>query len=342
MFEQPKNLQAISEDLRSDQSASASDKKSSLKYKPQKTAVWLKRKERSNALMLRVMTWISLRLGRRIARSVLYIIALYFVLFAPDSRRASLSYLPRALGRPATWRDLYKHFFCFAATIHDRIYLINRRYDFFDIDIQGKEHIVPLINAREGVFLMGAHLGSFEVMRAIGRQVPGLRVGMVMHEDNAQKINGMLAAINPEASMDVIPLGHIDSMLQVQERLNDGMLVGMLSDRTLGDEPMTEINLLGASAALPIGPFRMAALLRRPVVFMAGLYMGGNRYQVHFETLADFSNIPAGQRNQMVDSAILRYSELLNRYTRLAPYNWFNFFDYWQSVPSSLNEHSSK
>ena len=329
-----------SEDLNSVRLESAASKPLTLKYKPQKTAVWLKRQERSNELMLRVMTWISLRLGRRIARSVLHLVALYFVLFAPDSRRASLSYLPRVLGRPATWLDLYKHFFCFAATIHDRIYLINRRYDLFDIDIQGKENILPLIQAGKGVFLMGAHLGSFEVMRAIGRQVPGLRVGMVMHEDNAQKINGMLAAINPEASMDVIPLGHIDSMLQVQERLNDGMLVGMLSDRTLGDEPMTDINLLGAKAALPIGPFRMAALLRRPVVFMAGLYMGDNRYQVHFETLADFSDIPKGQRNQMVDKAILRYTELLNRYTRLAPYNWFNFFDYWQSVPSSLNEKS--
>ncbi|MES2579573.1 MAG: acyl-CoA synthetase [Pseudomonadota bacterium] len=304
---------------------------------PLKPAVWLKRQERSNMLMLRIMTWISLRLGRRIARSVLHMVALYFVLFAPDSRSASLSYLPRALGRPATWLDLYRHFFCFAATIHDRIYLINRSYDLFDIDIQGEENIRPLIDEGKGVFLMGAHLGSFEVMRAIGRQVPGLRVAMVMHKDNAQKINGMLAAINPEASMDVIPLGRIDSMLQVQERLNDGMLVGMLSDRTLGDEPMTEINLLGAAAALPTGPFRMAALLRRPVVFMVGLYMGDNRYQVHFETLADFSNIPTGQRSQVVDKAILRYAELLNHYTRLAPYNWFNFFDYWQSVPTSLD-----
>lgn len=303
-----------------------------------KSAPWLRRQERSNMLMLRMMSWISLRLGRRIARSVLHLIALYFVFFAPDSRRASLSYLPRVLGRPATWIDLYRHFFCFAATIHDRIYLINRRYDLFNIEIQGKQNICPLIDEGKGVFLMGAHLGSFEVMRAIGRQVPGLRVAMVMHEDNAQKINGMLTAINPEASMDVIPLGRIDSMLQVQERLNDGMLVGMLSDRTLGDEPMTEINLLGANAALPIGPFRMAALLRRPVVFMAGLYMGGNRYEVHFETLADFSDIPSGGRSRVVDAAILRYTELLNRYTRLAPYNWFNFFDYWQSVPATLNE----
>lgn len=313
-----------------------------IKKNAAKSAVWLKRQERSNIPMLRIMTWISLRLGRKVARSVLHLIALYFVLFAPDSRSASLSYLPRALGRPATWLDLYRHFFCFAATIHDRIYLINRRYDLFDIHIQGKENICSLIDEGKGVFLMGAHLGSFEVMRAIGRQIPGLRVAMVMHQDNAQKINGMLAAINPEASMDVIPLGRIDSMLQVQQRLDDGMLVGMLSDRTLGDEQVTEINLLGESAMLPTGSFRMAALLRRPVVFMVGLYMGGNRYQVHFETLADFSNISTGQRSQVVDQAILRYTELLNHYTRLAPYNWFNFFDYWQSVPASLNHNPDK
>lgn len=300
-------------------------------------ASWVNTKERSNMLMLRIMSWISLRLGRTVARSVLHLIAIYFVLFAPDSRSASLSYLPRVLGRPATWLDLYRHFFCFASTIHDRIYLINRRYDLFNIDIRGEENIRSLIDANKGVFLMGAHLGSFEVMRAIGRQVPGLRVAMVMHEDNAQKINGMLAAINSEASLDVIPLGHIDSMLQVQQRLENGVLVGMLADRTLGNEPMAQVNLLGATAGIPSGPFRMAALLRRPVVFMVGLYMGGNRYQVHFETLADFSDTPRHAREQAVEMAIARYTDLLNRYTRLAPYNWFNFFDYWQSVPASLN-----
>ena len=289
-------------------------------------------------LMLRVMSWLSLRLGRTVSRSALHIIAFYFVLFSPASRKASLDYLPRALGRPATWRDLYRHFFSFASTIHDRIYLINRNYDLFDIDIQGKDVINPLIEANQGVLLMGAHLGSFEVMRAIGRQLPGLKVAMVMHEDNAQKINAMLAAINPEASMGVIPLGHLDSMLQFKQHLDEGMLVGMLSDRTLGNEPMAEVELLGDVAAIPSGPFRMAALLRRPVVFMAGLYMGGNRYEVVFETLADFSDIPRGEREQAVNAAIARYTELLNQYTRLAPYNWFNFFDYWQTTPASLAE----
>ena len=304
------------------------------------SAVWLRAPERSSMLMLRIMTWISLGLGRKAGRGVLHLIAAYFVLFAPASRRASRDYLPRALGRPVGWRDLYRHFFCFAATIHDRIYLVDNQYDLFDIDIQGIPNVQPLIEQGNGVFLMGAHLGSFEVIRAIGRQVPGLHVAMVMHADNAQKINAMLAAINPQAALDVIPLGQIDSMLKVQEKLDEGMLVGMLSDRTVGNEAMTMVKLLGAPAAMPIGPFRMAALLRRPVVFMTGLYMGDNRYQVHFEPLADFTNTPQGHRDEAIHAAIARYTDLLNQYCRLAPYNWFNFFDYWQSVPPSLNEKS--
>jgi predicted LPLAT superfamily acyltransferase len=305
--------------------------------KTAETALWRQTQERSNMLLLRMMSWISLRLGRSASRVVLHLIAVYFLLFARDSRRASLAYLPRALGRAVGLGDLYRHFFYFAACIHDRIYLINRRFDLFDIAIQGVENIQPLIDAKKGVLLMGAHLGSFEVMRALGLQLPGLHVAMVMHTDNAQKINRMLSAINPQASMDIIPLGQIDSMLQVQQRLEDGMMVGMLADRTLGNEAMAMCNLLGADAALPTGPFRMAALLRRPVVFMVGLYLGANRYQIHFETLADFTDTPRAERDQAVALAMQRYTELLNRYTRLAPYNWFNFFDYWQSVPASLH-----
>jgi predicted LPLAT superfamily acyltransferase len=49
--------------------------------------------------MLRVMTWISLRLGRAPARFVLAGISLYFLLFAPAAKAASRAYLRRALGR---------------------------------------------------------------------------------------------------------------------------------------------------------------------------------------------------------------------------------------------------
>lgn len=286
--------------------------------------------------MLRIMTWISLRLGRTAGRLVLHLIAVYFLLFAPTSRRASMGYLRRALGRPVQWSDVYRHFFCFAATIHDRIYLINQRFDLFDIEIQGQASIDNLIAEGDGLFLMGAHMGSFEVIRAVGRQAPDLRVSMVMHEDNALKINAMLAAINPEAVTDIIGLGRIDSMLKVRERLNQGAVVGVLADRTLGEDSMLPAKLLDDVAYFPTGSFRMAALLRRRVVFMVGLYLGGNRYQVNFVPLADFSNVPSGQRGAAVEAAVERYAALLDQYCRQAPYNWFNFFDFWQA-PSATS-----
>jgi predicted LPLAT superfamily acyltransferase len=300
---------------------------------------WAHIPERSNAVMLRIMTWISLRLGRRLARLILHPIAAYFLLFAPASRRASGHYLRRALGRPARWRDLYRHFFTFAATIHDRIYLLNRRFDLFQLEVHGAPTLRRLIAERQGLFLIGAHLGSFEVIRALGWKDTDLRIAMVMHQENARQINAALAAINPASAPDIIGLGQIDSMLKVRERLDEGAIVGMLADRTpatRGSEALHPVRLLGAPAMLPGGPWRMAAMLRRPVLFMSGLYLGGRRYAIHFELVADFSGLERSGRDAAIEAAIERYAALLDHYCREAPYNWFNFFDFWAPTAPPL------
>lgn len=302
----------------------------------EREADWAHTPERSNMFLLRVMVWISLRLGRRAGRAVLHGIATYFLLFAPASRRASGNYLRRVLGRVPGWRDRYRHFFTFATTIHDRIYLVNRRFDLFEFEVHGEEALRRLLAGGKGLFLMGAHLGSFEVIRAIGWKYTDLRVAMVMHQGNAQKIIATLAAINPEAVQHIIGMGQFDSMLRVQDYLDEGGVVGMLADRTPGGEVLKRVKILGGDAGLPIGPFRMAALLRRPVVFMTGLYLGGNRYSVHFDALADFSGVARDQRDAAVEAAVIRYAALLDQYCRKAPYNWFNFFEFWQ--PATVEE----
>ncbi len=295
---------------------------------------WAQTPERSNLLLMRVMSWLSLRLGRRATRLILHPIAAYFLLFAPASRRASRDYLRRALGRAPRWADLYRHFFAFAAVIHDRVYLANQRFELFDFEIHGQDALDALLAGGHGVFLMGAHLGSFDVIRAIGRKHADLRVAMVMHEGNAKKINAILAAVNPQAVQEILPLGQIDSMIKVSERLAEGYAIGILADRTPRGDSLQRVTLLGADVHLPPGPFRMAALLRRPVVFMAGLYLGGNRYAIHFEPLADFTGVERGHREAAINAAVVGYAALLDRYCRQAPYNWFNFFDFWQPAPA--------
>jgi predicted LPLAT superfamily acyltransferase len=302
---------------------------------------WSRRPERSNMLMLRIMTWISLRLGRAPGRAVLHLIAAYFVLFAPASRAASMDYLTRVFGRRARWIDVYRHIFAFASTIHDRVYLINDRFDLFDIRLHGEAVVREALADGQGMFLLGAHMGSFEAIRSLGRNQTGLKVAMAMYEDNARNISATLAAINPKAQQDVIGLGRIDSMLKINETLQQGGIVGMLGDRTFGDDDTLPVTLLGGTAQLPVGPFRMAAIMRRPVIFMVGLYLGGNRYDIHFEQLADFSRLGAGQRQAEMRCAMARYAELLENHCRRAPFNWFNFFDFWRDAPSHTKENQS-
>ena len=296
---------------------------------------WSHTPERSNALALRVMSWIALTCGRRVARWVLHPITLYFVLFAPVPRRHSRRYLSRALGRPAGWRDVYRHLFTFTATILDRVYLLSGRMHLFDVSVHGEALIDATLAEGRGAFLVGAHIGSFEALRAIGQNRSGLRIAMVMYPDNARLINHALRAIAPHYQPKIIALGQRDSMLAVRDWLDAGGLAGLLADRALPGESQRAgsigVSFLGREASFSDGPFRLAALLRRRVVFMAGLYAGGNRYDVRFTALADFSQRAAdpAAREQHIRDAVLAYAAQLESICREQPYNWFNFLDFW-------------
>jgi predicted LPLAT superfamily acyltransferase len=300
-------------------------------------ADWIRHSERGSMALLRVMAFLSLRLGRTISRIPLYGIAIYFFLFAPTARRNSRRYLRLALGRAARARDRFRQILSFATTIHDRVYLINGQFELFNITVEGDALIRAQSDSGRGALLMGAHMGSFEVMHSLGRRERGIQVAMAMYEENARKINATLAAINPRLVPDIVPLGRIDAMLHIAELLGRGAFVGVLADRTLGHEAVQSVTVLGERASLPTGPMRAAAILRCPVFFMAGMYRGKNNYHVIFERVADFSATPSGARNVAVRAAIERYAAVLDQYCRSDPYNWFNFHDFWQAPESGVS-----
>lgn len=294
-------------------------------------ASWTRQPERGSVALMRLIAWIGLHLGRPAARAILYPICLYFMCFAPAPRRAGRAYLARALGRPARWREQFRHIHTFASTILDRIFLLNERLDLFEFRLYGEELARLASEAGQGRLVLGAHLGSFEAVRAIGHHVPAAPpVALLMYEANAQKMRRVLGAINPNLTQEIIALGELDAMLRVQTRLAEGAFIGMLADRSFQDDEVRWLPFLGAPAPFPLGPFRLAALLRRPLLLMLGLYQGGNRYEIHFELLADFS-LPGLDRRQAMEQALARYVDRLEHHCRASPYNWFNFYDFWNT-----------
>ena len=297
---------------------------------------WTHQQERSNLRTLRLMRWIALTAGRRISRAMLHPITLYFLLFGGVARRASALYLPRALGRPATWRDIYRHIHTFSATVLDRVYLLQETCDELALRTTNISIMDAPLSAGKGALMIGAHVGSFEALRALGQRL-NLQVAMVMYEENARLINSTLAAIAPKASLRTISLGRIDAMLELRDWLDQGGVAGLLADRSLprqsGRSRTLWLPFLGQPARFSDGPFRLAALLRRPVVFMAGLYHGGRDYELRFIELADFSKraaVPSGaELDRQILEAMQRYVSIIESLCREAPYNWFNFFDFW-------------
>jgi predicted LPLAT superfamily acyltransferase len=152
----------------------------------------------------------------------------------------------------------------------------------------------------------------------------------VMYEENARKLNTVLKTINPQRNPPVIPLGKIDSMLKIREALERGECIGMLGDRTIYDEKMISCEFLGGQIELPAGPFRVAAILKRPMVLMFGLYQGGNRYNIFLERLADLQHVPLAERDAAIHQTAQQFAGRMEHYCREYPYNWFNFYDIWK------------
>ncbi len=295
---------------------------------------WLATNERASLGAVRVLVWVALHIGRPFAHGLLVPAVAYFVLFAGRARIASRDYLRRVLGRRPSLREIYRHFYTFSAVALDRVYFLSDRASRFDVRSHGETLLLEKIEQNNGCILLGAHLGSFECLRALGRR-RNMGVKLAMFEQNTRIVAAIARAINPALEQDIISLGAPGSMLRVVEQLDAGNSIGMLADRALSDHGLVKVPFLGGVAAFPTAPFRISAMAGRPIILMIGLYRGGNRYDVYFETLVESPELSQGNRDKVIGQWIRLYAERIEYYCRQAPFNWFNFFPFWANDSDS-------
>ena len=290
---------------------------------------WLAQRERGSRPLIWFIVKVTLLLGRATGRALLYPICAYFLVFSGRARRASREYLCRALARPPGWRDLFAHYHCFARTILDRVLLLSGQDDQVDCDVEGVEVLRGALAQGRGCLLYGAHFGSFDILRTLGSAESPVAVNVLMHEDNAEKLNGVLAALNREMPRQIIPLGRPETMLRVAEALSRNEIVGLLADRVVAGDKLLRCTFLDAAASFPEGPFILASVLKVPVVLFSAVYCGGRRYRVSFEPFGETQAVPSEGRREAMQAQVQRYADWLARRCRAAPYNWFNVYDFW-------------
>jgi predicted LPLAT superfamily acyltransferase len=281
------------------------------------SATWRGRQERGSIGLKRLIIWIALHAGRATCRVLLLPICAYFLASAPVARQASRGFLARALGRPATARDTFRHLLVFATTLLDRVFLLHGRHREFDVKVTNAQVFERALAAGRGCLLLGSHLGSFEMLGVVGALERRLAINMVMHRADGAGLRELLAATGVTVPYRVILLGQPGSMMRVRECLARGEVVGILADRVYGKEATATVPFLGAPARFSQGPFRLARLTGAPAVTIFGIYRGGRRYEIAFEALEAPGPAP--------------YAAILERQARAAPFNWFNFYDFWSA-----------
>jgi predicted LPLAT superfamily acyltransferase len=291
--------------------------------------------EKGTALGVRLVLAFGLLLGRRAVRLLLAAVTLYYAAFHGSVRRASASYLSRVLGRPARLADVWRHLRAFAEVTYDRVLFLRGRAGSLElVSHGGLQHLKAQLATGRGALVLGAHLGSFEAMRARSelQEVP---VHALVYQRHSPMVSAFLRGISPALASRLIEIdpGSPHWILGLQDRIESGQLVALLGDRVGLNEKHATVEFLGAPARFPTGPYLLAALLRCPIYFAAGLYTPPTRYDFFCEPLFERVELPRGTQDEALRACAGRYAARLEELCRAAPHNWFNFFEFWESPP---------
>ncbi|MFL0804932.1 MAG: hypothetical protein K6L81_14540 [Agarilytica sp.] len=303
---------------------------------------WQDQKERGGRVWISILVWVALNLGRTTVLLLLRPVTLFYIVFARDAVAASRSYLNRTLSQPPGFFDIWKHFLYFATVSIDRLYFLSGKTSRLSISYEGDEILRQYIDDKQGCIILVSHIGSFDALRVSAIAMKELPLKIVMDHKHNPAIMSLIDSINSDLASCIIDSNQSAPALALTlaENLQQGNVVGIMADRHLKGESQVACNLLGGPANFPVGPWLLASTLKVPVLACFGIYEGGNRYSVHVEVISEKLVINRRNRQQELSQYMQLYADRIEHYIKQTPYNWFNFYDFWQNEIEKTSENA--
>ena len=290
---------------------------------------------------LRFMAWTYRLLGRVGFNIVLAPVMFYFLLRRPIARRASLDYLRRVKreypesirGEPGLWMT-FRHFLAFGRSLLDKYIAWTGESTRIDVRQQEADLIWPVIEARQGIVVVGSHFGCLEYSRGISVRHPELVINVLVYDQHAANFAKLLGDAVAETRLNLIQVTDLDLdlALRLRERLENGEWLLIAGDRVpvgLSDN-VCPATFFGDEANFPIGPYVLGNLLRCPVYLMHCFFESG-MYRLRVELLAEEIVTSRKDRQRNYEPQAQQFAAALEAQVRKAPLQWFNFYDFWAS-----------
>jgi predicted LPLAT superfamily acyltransferase len=263
-------------------------------------------------------------------------VAAYFTIVHREAYRASADFLGRLFGPLPWWRRpllVYRHFLARGVTLVDRQAVLMGRNQ-IECVFDGEELFKPHLEQGRGIILVGAHVGCWELGgHFLGRL--DLPVNLVVIERELADIQRLLHSVTEGKRFRILtadddPLRSVP----ILAALRRGEVVALLGDRSFGGAGV-ETSFLGGPVRLPVGPYRLAAASGAPLfqVFFVRQKLGCYRFSAfppEFITREEVRSDP----NTVRESA-RRYAARVEAVVRQYPFQWANFFPYWDQEPET-------
>jgi len=292
---------------------------------------WTEKSERGSESLMMLFAWLARSVGRAFCRVLLYPIVLYFLVTDRIARHASFEFLQAVKGHPAKISEVFDHLYSFAATLLDRVYMADHEFQKFEVSIENQHLVDEALKKNKGCLLLGSHLGSFDLMALATRAMDPRPLNIMMRVDPRSRLR-RIAGID-DSLLRVIPLGAPNSLLKAYEALTLGEVVATLADRIEGRSALP-VQFFGRSVMMPLAPYVLAARSGAPMLACFGIYEGKNRYRIKFIEMGVYPEKKS--RICELQSSVDRYAQLLEEQAKIYPFNWFNFYPYWDEERAPL------
>lgn len=304
---------------------------------------WSKRQERGTVLGIKALLAVYSLLGRPIFNLMLKLVMSYYYLTGKQARQASEQYLQH-LQSYANRRQItlpnhlssYNHLLSFGHTMLDKLAAWKGDFSVKNLTIHGQELFQTLAERKQGVLLLGSHLGNIELCRALGRRHSHIKINALVFTEHAERFNAVMKAINPNSELNLIQVSRLgpDTAILLQQKIEQGEWVVIVGDRTSTSKETRAVwaDFLGQPAPFPQGPFMLASVLKAPVYLLFGLRDERSKtphFNVYFEHFSDNIDLPRKERQAALAQVVQRYADRLEHYTLQAPLQWYNFFNFW-------------
>lgn len=263
--------------------------------------------------------------GVRPVYGLMHLWLVWYILVRPSvTRGAYLFHRRRERRRIQAALDVYRSFYHFGKVIIDRFAVYAGHQ--FDIVVENKERYYGKMGLTKGFVLLFSHLGNSE-MAAYSMATPEKHMNILAFGGETPVVMAERAKVlaKNNIGMIVVNPGEMNHIYEIYGALDRGEVLAVAGDRRMGDKAIS-CTFMGASAPLPAGVFQLCATLRCPIVLTFVLKEPENRYHIYTEELKVDTSLP--RSGQAADLA-QQFAARLEQMALAHPYEWFNFFDFW-------------